>query len=65
MAKKITANRARRIRGSRGTTSIRVSDAEMRRLDAAASLEGVSRGSLLREAGLERADSVIRNAGKP
>lgn len=61
--KKATANGLKVAAGKRGTTSLRMSDAEMRRLDAAARLEGVSRGEILRSAGLERADRIIRNAG--
>ena len=62
--KKPTANSMQVAAGKRGTASVRMNDAEIRRIDAAARLRGVSRGEILRGAGLAEADRIIRETAE-
>ena len=57
-----TENGEKVMRGERGTTSLRINRTEMRHIDAAAAVEGTSRGALLRRGGLEIADRILGEA---
>ena len=61
--KKVTANAAAVTSGGRGTVSVRMNDVEQRRIDAAARLDGVSRGEVMRRASLAEADRILARAG--
>ena len=61
--KKVTANAAVVSQGGRGTVSVRMNDVEQRHIDAAACLDGVSRGQVMLRASLAEADRILAKAG--